>query len=95
MTTYSTNVTTPAAGIVTALATAITDAQNLSSNLAPSGSSFLAGTTLGNLATSTTSWKCDVGDMRVAVADLQAALSVANQKAVAISALLGNIGTLD
>jgi hypothetical protein len=95
MTTYATNVTTPAAGIVTALATAISNAQTLSINLAPSGSSFLAGTTLGNLATSTTSWKENIGDMRVAVADLQASLSVANQKAVAISALLSAIGTLD
>jgi len=37
----------------------------------------------------------NAGDMRGAVADLQASLSIANQKAVAISALLSNIGTLD
>jgi hypothetical protein len=95
MTTYATNISTPAAAIVTALATAVTNAQTLSINLAPSSSAFLAGTTLGNLATSATSWKGNIGDMRVAVADLQASLSVANQKAVAISALLSNIGTLD
>jgi hypothetical protein len=95
MTTYATNITTPAAGIVTALATAITDAQTLSINLAPSGSSFLAGTTLGNLATSTTSWKENIGDMRVALAAAIQSLSVANQQFVVISNLLSSIGTLD
>ena len=95
MTTYATNIVTPSAAIVTALATAISNAATLHTNLTPSSSAFLAGTTLGNLATSTTSWKLNIGDMRVAVADMQDSLSIANQKAVAISALLSNIGTLD
>jgi hypothetical protein len=102
MTTYSTAVATPAAGIVTALATAVSDAQALSIALAPGtggaltgAGAFLAGCTLNNLATSTTGWKMNAGDMRDAVAELQAALSVANQKAVVISNLLSSIGTLD
>jgi hypothetical protein len=102
MTTYATAVSTPAAGIVTALATAITDVQALSTALAPGtggaltgAGAFLAGCTLNNLATSTTGWKGNIGDLRQAVVDLQQSLSVANQKAVAISALLSNIGTLD
>jgi|SRR5450755_4448646 hypothetical protein len=102
MTTYATAISTPAAGIVTALATAISDAQALSIALAPGtggaltgAGAFLAGCTLNGLATSTTGWKMNAGDMRNAVADLQAALSVANQKAVVISNLLSSIGTLD
>ena len=102
MTTYSTAISTPAAGIVTALATAITDVQALSIALAPGSGgaltgagAFLAGCTLNGLATSTTGWKMNAGDMRNAVADLQAALSVANQKATVISNMLAAIGTLD
>jgi hypothetical protein len=102
MTSYATAVSTNAAGIVTALATAITDVQALSTALAPGtggaltgAGAFMAGCTLNNLATSTTSWKTNIGDIREAVVDLQQSLSVANQKAVAISALLSNIGTLD
>ena len=102
MTSYASAISTPAAGIVTALATAVSDAQALSIALAPGtggaltgAGAFLAGCTLSGLATSTTGWKMNAGDMRGAVADLQASLSIANQKAVAISALLSNIGTLD
>ena len=102
MTTYATAIATPAAGIVAALATAVSDAQALSIALAPGtggaltgAGAFLAGCTLNGLATSTTGWKMNAGDMRNAVSDLQAALSVANQKAVVISNLLSSIGTLD
>jgi hypothetical protein len=102
MTTYATAISTPAAGIVTALATAISDAQALRIALAPGtggaltgAGAFLAGATLNGLATSTTGWKMNAGDMREAVADLQASLSIANQKAVVISNLLSSIGTLD
>jgi hypothetical protein len=102
MTTYSTAVATPAAGIVTALATAVSDAQALSIALAPGtggaltgAGAFLAGCTLNNLATNTTGWKMNVGEMRAAVAVLQASLSVANQQAVIISNLLASIGSLD
>jgi hypothetical protein len=102
MTTYATAISTPAAGIVTALATAITDVQALATALAPgvggapsAAGAFLAGCTLSGLATSTTSWKIDAGEMRGAVAQLQQSLSVANQQAVVISNLLANIGTLD
>jgi hypothetical protein len=102
MTTYSSAVATPAAGIVTALATAVSDAQALSIALVPGtggaltgAGAFLAGCTLNNLATSTTSWKCNAGEMRAAVADLQNSLSVANQKATVISNMLASIGTLD
>jgi hypothetical protein len=102
MTTYSTAISTPAAGIVTALATAITDVQALSIALAPGtggaltgAGAFLSGCTLNGLATSTTGWKMNAGDMRNAVADLQASLSIANQKATVISNMLASIGTLD
>jgi hypothetical protein len=94
MTSYASAVASPAAGIVTALATAITDAQALSIALAPGSGgaltgagAFLAGCTLNGLATNTSGWKMNAGDMRDAVADLQASLSVANQKAVIISNL--------
>jgi hypothetical protein len=102
MTTYASAISTPAAGIVTALTTAVSDAQALSIALAPGtggaltgAGAFLAGATLNGLATSTTGWKMNAGDMRNAVADLQASLSIANQKATAISNMLASIGTLD
>jgi hypothetical protein len=102
MTTYATAISTPAAGIVTALATAVSDAEALGIALAPGSGgaltgagAFLAGCTLNNLATNTSSWKSNAADMRIAVAELQASLSVANQQAVVISNLLASIGTLD
>jgi hypothetical protein len=102
MTSYASAISTPAATIVSSLATAVSNAQSLSTALAPGtggaltgAGAFLAGCTLNGLATSTTGWKMNAGDMRNAVSDLQAALSVANQKAVAISNLLSSIGTLD
>jgi hypothetical protein len=102
MTTYATSISTPAAGIVTALATAMADAQALGTALAPGtggpltgAGAFLAGCTLNNLATNTSSWKSNAADMRVAVAELQANLSVAAQQAAAISSLLSSIGSLD
>jgi hypothetical protein len=102
MTTYATAISTPAAGIVTALATAVADAQALSIALAPGSGgaltgagAFLAGCTLNNLATNTSGWKMNAGDMRVAVATLQNTLSVAAQQAIVISNLLASIGTLD
>jgi hypothetical protein len=91
MASYATNITTPANAVVTALATAVSSAQTLNNNLAPG----LPGTTLNNLATSTTSWKSNVGDLRTTLASAIQDLSVANQKFTAIAALLGNIGTLD
>jgi hypothetical protein len=102
MTSYATAITTNAAGIVTALATAVADAQALSVAMAPGvggsltgAGAFLAGCTLNGLATSTTGWKMNAGDMREAVAQLQQSLSIANQQAIVISNLLANIGTLD
>ena len=91
MTTYATNVTSVANAITTALATAVSNAQTLRTNLAPG----LPGTTLNNLATSTTSWKSDVGDMRRALDTAIADLAVANQEFVAIAAMLGAVGSLD
>jgi len=59
MTSYASAISTPAAGIVTALATAVSDAQALSIALAPGtggaltgAGAFLAGCTLSGLATS-------------------------------------------
>jgi hypothetical protein len=102
MTTYSTAITTPAATIVSSLATAVSNAQSLSTALAlgtggalTGAGAFLAGCTLNNLATNATGWKMNAGDMRVAVADLQAALSIANNKATAINSMLSAIGNLD
>jgi hypothetical protein len=95
MTTYATNIVTPSAAIVTALATAISNAATLHTNLTPSSSAFLAGTTLGNLATSTTSWKSNIGDMRSALDAAMNDLSRANQKFVTIANLLAGIGGLD
>jgi hypothetical protein len=102
MTTYSTAIATPAAAVVTSLASAIASAQALSTAMAPgsggalSGAgAFLAGCTLGNLATNTGGWKMNVGEVRELLAVAQADLSSANQKFVMISALLSNIGTLD
>ena len=91
MASYATNITTPAAAIVTALATATANAATLHTNL----SAGLPGTTLNNLATSTTSWRENVGDMRVALDTAMSNLSVAAQQFAVISALLANIGTLD
>jgi hypothetical protein len=102
MTSFSTAVASPAAGIVTALATAVSDAQALSIALAPGtggaltgAGAFLAGCTLNNLATNTSGWKMNAADMRVAVAELQDTLSVAGQQATVISNMLASIGTLD
>jgi hypothetical protein len=102
MTTYSTAVATPAAGIVTALATAVSDAAALGIALAPGSGgaltgagAFLAGCTLNGLASSTTGWKMNAGDMREAVATLQNTLSVAAQQALASSNMAASSGTLD
>ena len=102
MTSYASAISTPAAGIVTALATAVSDAQALSIALAPGtggaltgAGAFLSGCTLAGLASSTTGWKMNAADMRVAVAELQASLSVAAQQATVISNLLSSIGALD
>jgi hypothetical protein len=91
MASYATNISTPAAAVVTALATAVSNANTLRINMGPG----LPGTTLNNLATSTKSWQSDIGDLRTTLADAINNLSAANQQFVAISALLASIGTLD
>lgn len=90
MTTFATNVVTPANAIVTALATAVASAQTLSINIGPN----LPGTTLSGLA-SKSGWQSNVGDLRVNLASALNDLSVANQKFVAIAAMLGSIGSMD
>jgi hypothetical protein len=102
MTSYATAISTPAAGIVTALSTAVSDAQALSIALAAGtggaltgAGAFLAGCTLNGLASSTTGWKMNAGNMREDVATLQNTLSVAAQQALAISNMAASIGTLD
>jgi hypothetical protein len=91
VTTFATNVSGVAASTVTALSTAVADAKTLSVNMAAN----FPGTTLGNLATSTTSWRSDVADLRVLLEAAISDLSVANQKFVTISNLLGAIDSLD
>jgi hypothetical protein len=81
VTTFATNVSGVAASTVTALC----DRRRRR----------LPGTTLGNLATSATSWRSDVADLRVLLAAAISDLSVANQKFVTISNLLGAIDSLD
>jgi hypothetical protein len=91
MTTYATNITTVANAVTTALATASSNAQTLRTNLAAG----LPGTTLSGLASSTTSWKSDVGDMRIALDAAMQDLANANRQFVAIAAVLGAAGSLD
>jgi len=91
MVSYATNITTPANAITTALATAVSNARTLQVNLAAG----LPGTTLNNLATSTTSWKSNVSDLRTRLDEAVADLAAANQEFTQIASLLASIGTLD
>jgi hypothetical protein len=102
LTTYSTAISTPAAAVVTSLASAIASAQTLSVAMAPGSGgaltgagAFFAGCTLGNLATSTTGWRMNAREMGELLAVAQSDLSSANQKFVMISSMLASIGTLD
>jgi hypothetical protein len=91
MASFSTNCVTPATNITTALATAVSNAQTLRTNLAAG----LPGTTLVNLATSTTGWRMNVGELRRQLDTAIADLAAASQEFSTIANLLGNIATLD
>jgi hypothetical protein len=91
MASFATNIVTPAQGIVTALQTASNNATTLAVNMGPG----LPGTTLNGLATYTKNWQMNVRDLRIALADATANLSVAAQQFTTISNLLTNIGAND
>jgi hypothetical protein len=91
MTNFATNISGVAASIVTSLQSAQSNAATLSVNMGPN----FPGTTLGNLATSTLSWRMNVGDLRVSLAQAIYDLSVATQKFVTISNLLTGIDSND
>jgi hypothetical protein len=91
MASFATNIVTPAQGITTALATAAADAATLATNMGPG----LPGTSLSGLSTYSKNWLMNVADLRVALADATANLSVAAQQFATISALLTNIGSND
>ena len=91
MASFATNIVTPAASVVTSLSSAVSTAQTLRNNLAAN----FPGTTLNNLATSTLSWRSDVGDLRLQLDSAISNLSVAAQQFAVISGLLGSIGSND
>jgi hypothetical protein len=91
MATYATNIVTPANAIVTALATATSSAATLATNM----SAGLPGTALNNLATSTTSWRTDITDLRNTMNSALQDLASAQRQFVAIANMLGAIGSLD
>ncbi|TAI67655.1 hypothetical protein [Bradyrhizobium sp. Leo170] len=91
MASFATNITTPATAITTALATAVSNARTLQANMAAG----LPGTVLVNLATSSTSWRSDIADLRTTLDSAIADLASVNQRLNDIKNLLAAIGGLD
>ncbi|GGI24137.1 hypothetical protein [Bradyrhizobium guangdongense] len=88
MATFATNLTTPANAIVSALATASSNAQTLATNIAQG----LPGTTLVGLASKNLS---QLFDQRVALANAMQDLARAQQEFVTIASNIAALGTLD
>ena len=92
MTTFASQITSPMATAATDAAGALTNAQTVATNM---NATNFGSITLGNLATSTTSWRSDVGDLRIRLANAINDLALANREIVDINNLLIAIGGLD
>ena len=92
MTTFASQITSPMATAISDLAGAVTNFGTVQTNMNATNFGTI---TLGNLATSTLSWRSDIGSLRTDLDAALANLSFASQALVRINNLLISIGSND
>lgn len=91
MTAFS-SVNSNATSLASAMTSAVAAAKTLSDSITPASIGAL---TLAGLATSTTSWRSNVADCRIRLTSAIDTLATANRQIQELTALIGNIATLD
>jgi hypothetical protein len=92
MTTFASQITSPMASAISSSASAVTNFQTVATNMAAANFGSI---TLGNLATSPTAWRTNLGDLRIRHAAALANFTTAFAQLNDCNNLMIAIGALD